>query len=906
MGSLLHKTRSLLAIVVAAIVTVTGTAESQSARTPAIGIHNAINDNELYPILDSPVDTTYLARYHFASGSVCAEKGWTSVDLTAGSGDFGDFAALYPASSILKTDLCAYVEGCVWGFFDESAGNYACGGYPEQSVVPYGGPEGYIHNEIWSPRIPITGSGSEFLLSFDVYRDLGLDALVFYTWRIRSYTNGIPGEWCDRRTVFYDVTSSSYGDWFRHQAFLGDLIPPGADEVQIALGVIDMCAQWCGILGSGACHSHSPVFSDVELMRLGRNGPQWYADPVDLFQDNFAADGTATGTVRVDMARDINPRTTLNIRPGDSLVVWVGEPTVGLDYHSTVVPSSGPAVYLHVRDVSGEKSGPVISGDPLRWPVVSLGGGWTVVQCDSVRTPEGTVPGRFCVDLNDELYTPGDEISYYLSARDKNGIVTYWSQSFGTTSSGPEIVDYPMEMTCLPIPGTGLRKILYVDDTDMRNAQPFFDTSFMGLDILDQVDRFDVKGADRLAGNGLGSRVVDVERQLIPFYKYIIWNSGNLPNGTIGDGTGRPEKSPDAQVLAEFLRLNDRRGGLYISGDDVASELATLSGAGAADLRRFINYTVADDNHVDMGVGINPAVQGTVGSMFYEYPNADIMVAYGGCPEINSFDVIVAQGNAKEEANYFRDGPAPSGTGTSSAIISQRTRNDLGYEQGVVLSGFSFHYIRNIGPGFVPSRYLHLDRIIDWLENFPDFPCTASKVGATQVENGIKVTWWIDNNCYGYPAYRVYRVVAGDTTLAGETGGEARSFVDEHPVGGTANAFFVQGQENTSAWRVIGETNLFVKSNLPYSLGQNYPNPFQHTASFGFTIPVGGRVNIKVYDVGGRKVATVVDRVFSPAGYYEVDWSARADDGSRLPSGVYFYRMFAAGNTFTRKLVIVK
>jgi hypothetical protein len=79
-------------------------------------------------------------------------------------------------------------------------------------------------------------------------------------------------------------------------------------------------------------------------------------NPVDLFQDNFATDGTTTGTVRIDMARDILPRANPEIRPGDSLVVQVDEPTVGLDYNTPGAPSSGPAVYLHVKDVSAAKS----------------------------------------------------------------------------------------------------------------------------------------------------------------------------------------------------------------------------------------------------------------------------------------------------------------------------------------------------------------------------------------------------------------------------------------------------------------------------------------------------------------------------------------------------------------------
>ena len=250
-------------------------------------------------------------------------------------------------------------------------------------------------------------------MRFHVYRELNLDDLVFYTWRVRSVVSGVPGDWSERNTIYYGPNAVIHtADWYRHVVSFGDLVDPGADSIQVALGVVDMCGDWCGVLGDGLCHSHTPLFDDIELFRVDVSGPQWHVDPIDLFQDNFPTDGTGTGTVRVDIARDILPRTSQSILPGDSLVVWVGEPTVGLDFHSTGIPSSGPAVYLHVLDVSPTKSGAAITGDVIQWPVVATSGGWTTVQMDSARTPAGVARGRFCVDLDDDLYEAGDTIEF--------------------------------------------------------------------------------------------------------------------------------------------------------------------------------------------------------------------------------------------------------------------------------------------------------------------------------------------------------------------------------------------------------------------------------------------------------------------------------------------------------------
>jgi hypothetical protein len=69
------------------------------------------------------------------------------------------------------------------------------------------------------------------------------------------------------------------------------------------------------------------------------------------------------------------------------------------------------------------------------------------------------------------------------------------------------------------------------------------------------------------------------------------------------------------------------------------------------------------------------------------------------------------------------------------------------------------------------------------------------------------------------------------------------------------------------------------------SLGQNYPNPFNPRTHFRFAIAGLGFVTLKVYDVLGREVATLVNELKEP-GEYSVEW-----DASRMSSGVYFYRL---------------
>jgi hypothetical protein len=79
---------------------------------------------------------------------------------------------------------------------------------------------------------------------------------------------------------------------------------------------------------------------------------------------------------------------------------------------------------------------------------------------------------------------------------------------------------------------------------------------------------------------------------------------------------------------------------------------------------------------------------------------------------------------------------------------------------------------------------------------------------------------------------------------------------------------------------------------VSYKLEQNYPNPFNPTTTFEFRVSSLGIVNLKVFDVLGREVATLVNDVRQP-GTYTIRW-----DASSLPSGVYFYRL-RAGDAWT-------
>ena len=122
------------------------------------------------------------------------------------------------------------------------------------------------------------------------------------------------------------------------------------------------------------------------------------------------------------------------------------------------------------------------------------------------------------------------------------------------------------------------------------------------------------------------------------------------------------------------------------------------------------------------------------------------------------------------------------------------------------------------------------------------------------------------------------------------------------------NGIILKYKQNTTK----AEDNI----NLPekFVLHQNFPNPFNPVTKIKFTIPNsplnpspyqgegnrGRLITLKVYDVLGNEIATLVNEV-KPAGIYEVDW-----DASRFSSGVYFYQLNAGSFVETKKMILLR
>jgi len=113
---------------------------------------------------------------------------------------------------------------------------------------------------------------------------------------------------------------------------------------------------------------------------------------------------------------------------------------------------------------------------------------------------------------------------------------------------------------------------------------------------------------------------------------------------------------------------------------------------------------------------------------------------------------------------------------------------------------------------------------------------------------------------------------------------------------------FIPGSDKIVVSEITGVSE---ESNYPnqFSLEQNYPNPFNPTTTINYTVASGNLtsiVNLSVFDVLGRKVATIVNKEQTPGNY-----SVRFD-ASRFSSGIYFYKLSSGNIVKIRKMLLVK
>ncbi|MFN3872819.1 MAG: T9SS type A sorting domain-containing protein [Ignavibacterium sp.] len=212
-----------------------------------------------------------------------------------------------------------------------------------------------------------------------------------------------------------------------------------------------------------------------------------------------------------------------------------------------------------------------------------------------------------------------------------------------------------------------------------------------------------------------------------------------------------------------------------------------------------------------------------------------------------------------------------------------------------------------------------------WTENgikVSGTPYTFTNVSMSTNNNGIYVSWSETNNPQGQGIYA--QRINPDSTFAWQSnsvrltdqfvnagivtlnpdinnGGAVVIFSYAGPPSGTGENLYAK---YIGANGVLGGVTSIEEESINqpngFYLSQNYPNPFNPSTKISWQSPVGSHQTLKVYDVLGNEVATLVDE-YRSAGRYEVDF-----DASGLSSGVYFYTLQIGTNIQSKKMILMK
>jgi len=346
-----------------------------------------------------------------------------------------------------------------------------------------------------------------------------------------------------------------------------------------------------------------------------------------------------------------------------------------------------------------------------------------------------------------------------------------------------------------------------------------------------------------------------------------------------------------ASSSAKPVRLytfNLDRSAIYtVKTDGVVQRTAPPSHAGS-----LVN-TVATGQRIEFSASPNPDLQPPPPPTFsnLQMTSDDCLTAIwlpSSDPSVTSYLVSygtrsVAQGQATSYEHTF-----PVNIGTSASVcdlppgryfVAVRARN----------------YLDALSP-YSSERTVDL---ISVAVSFPAFEAVAST-------DRVRLSWQVatDEHLLGF---RVYRWT-GDATLADVVASNldtsAASFDDASVSPGTAYRYVVAAvREDGSEARSVAVSVRI--PGLVLSLGQNLPNPFNPSTRIPFTLPASQRVTLRIFDVKGARVATLLDQAM-PAGAHDVAWNGVDDRGLTVASGTYFYVLTAGTRSQSRKLVLLK
>ncbi len=801
-------------------------------------------------------------------------EGWE----TCGGWSPGDWAAVRDRSDFINNDPCGFdnctMSGCVLAFYNSLIpGQYGNGGHYA----------GSFFKRAWSPPIDMTSYPTRgYMITSERYVDLPISNWIFYRYYARYWQDPdclagqVSPATSDNYVYYADPPACDQRTWGFSQ-----FVPTDADSVQIALAAWAGCEVWGQPCTNG---NESPIFDDVKLGIFDLTAPQASLRAVDNYCDAFPYDDAlAPGNTALIDAANNKSQEGYFLRLADSLVISLTAPNAQAELCFRIEP--GPGTNL---------------GDPFFASDYVNPGGWTACELSTGDETEGFFCTRMDTALAagdgdtassyefqtvfkgyyasliheadplyagegeeifpDSLFTPGTKIYYAIRTKfvgDPNESWLPFAADLGNDVTTAFEVEVLPDLCKDPV-----ACLLYVDYYNRGAQVPIEDA----LTRLGRTwDRFDLRAESSHQGNGIGNRLLGPGRYLLdraPIgpslahlaqYGVMMVNSGHFSAGTCfsDGGKGTPDDPTNDVTFMDNWISEGPAKGLWLSGDGIASDFGTAAGTvkPAFLANELATQLVASSYRIWSGHPIDEECTGIKlrdGEMkvVNTYSVLDSICLRGsGCPDRYDFDVIEevdgATGNEFVSAMYDLSG------GYASVDHIFTAPNAPFDTVRTKIDGFSLHA----------------------LNDCPDCDGGTSNTG---------IALWV-------------RDVLG---------------------GNDVNGYFYDTANQLQYCPPFGPEDPTIglpRGGRTYSnaLFQNYPNPFRGGAgtTIHYSVAKTGKVEVRIFDVAGRLVNTIVDQ--ADLGDNFVVWDGKGKSGRSVPSGVYFYQINTGEFKAHKKMLLV-
>ena len=247
-----------------------------------------------------------------------------------------------------------------------------------------------------------------------------------------------------------------------------------------------------------------------------------------------------------------------------------------------------------------------------------------------------------------------------------------------------------------------------------------------------------------------------------------------------------------------------------------------------------------------------------------------------------------------------------------STFLNKYNNNSLqahsvGIQSGTEIGSIQYRYRKSDGAIVTPGPLFGSPLAVSFGSNNLVLPVELSSFTSSVNENKVTLNWqtYRESNNSGF---KIERSVAKDKWInAGFVNANGNSnepkdyfFTDKNLAPGKYNYRLKQIDFNGNYEYFNLSDEVIIGIPDKYELSQNYPNPFNPVTNLEFGISESGVVSLKVYDVLGKEVKTLVNEI-KQAGYYKVQF-----DGSSFASGVYFYELRAGSFVSQKRMLLLK